>query len=95
MLTREDNELLVRVGPGTAMGRLMRLYWIPFLFSRDVEIDGEPQRVRLLGEDLVAWRDSSGRVGSAGMWYFARRYNQPLYAWWEHAYAGASPLGTA
>lgn len=37
--------------------------------------------------------DSSGRVGSAGMWYFARRYNQPLYAWWEHAYAGASPLG--
>ena len=63
MLSREDNEALVRVGPGTAMGRLMRLYWIPFLRSRDVERDGQPHRVRLLGEDLVAFRDSSGRVG--------------------------------
>lgn len=63
MLTREDNERLVRVGPGTPMGRLMRLYWIPFLLSRDVEVDGTPYRVRLLGEDLVAFRDSSGQVG--------------------------------
>ncbi len=37
--------------------------------------------------------DSSGRVGSVGMWYFARRFNQPLYAWWEHTYASAAPLG--
>jgi hypothetical protein len=36
MLSREDNEMLVRVGPDTAMGKLMRLYWIPFLPSRDV-----------------------------------------------------------
>ena len=63
MLTHEDNETLVRVGPGTAMGRLMRLYWIPFLRASDVERDGQPHRVRLLGEDLVAFRDSSGRVG--------------------------------
>ena len=63
MLTREDNETLVRVGPGTPMGRLMRLHWIPFLRSSDVERDGQPHRVRLLGEDLVAFRDSSGRVG--------------------------------
>jgi phthalate 4,5-dioxygenase len=63
MLTREDNELLVRVGPDTAMGKLMRLYWIPFLLSRDVAADGAPYRVRLLGEDLVAFRDSGGRVG--------------------------------
>jgi phenylpropionate dioxygenase-like ring-hydroxylating dioxygenase large terminal subunit len=63
MLTREDNETLVRVGPGTPMGRLMRLHWIPFLRSSDVQRDGQPHRVRLLGEDLVAFRDSSGRVG--------------------------------
>ncbi|RJP67510.1 MAG: ring-hydroxylating oxygenase subunit alpha, partial [Comamonadaceae bacterium] len=63
MLTREDNERLVRVGPGTEMGRLMRLYWIPFLLAKNVEADGQPYRVRLLGEDLVAFRDSSGQVG--------------------------------
>ena len=63
MLSREDNETLVRVGPGTPMGRLMRLHWIPFLRSSDVQRDGQPHRVRLLGEDLVAFRDSSGRVG--------------------------------
>ncbi len=63
MLTREDNELLVRVGPEAGMGRLMRLYWIPFLLARDVPADGQPYRVRLLGEDLVAFRDSDGQVG--------------------------------
>src|SRR5215210_6202666 len=63
MLTREDNERLVRVGPGTEMGRLMRLYWIPFLLARNVEADGQPYRVRLLGEDLVAFRDSNGEFG--------------------------------
>ena len=63
MLSREDNETLVRVGAGTPMGRLMRLHWIPFLRATDVERDAAPHRVRLLGEDLVAFRDSSGRVG--------------------------------
>ncbi|MCA0240037.1 MAG: Rieske 2Fe-2S domain-containing protein [Proteobacteria bacterium] len=63
MLNHDDNETLVRVGPGTPMGRLMRLHWIPFLRATDVERDGQPHRVRLLGEDLVAFRDSSGRVG--------------------------------
>jgi phthalate 4,5-dioxygenase oxygenase subunit len=63
VLSHEDNELLVRVGPERPMGKLMRLYWIPFLLSRDVAADGAPYRVRLLGEDLVAFRDSSGQVG--------------------------------
>ena len=63
MLSHEDNELLVRVGAGTPMGKLMRLYWIPFLLARDVPADGLPYRVRLLGEELVAFRDSSGQVG--------------------------------
>jgi nitrite reductase/ring-hydroxylating ferredoxin subunit len=61
MLSCEDNEALVRVGPGTAMGALMRLFWIPFYAANELARDGEPHRVRLLGEDLVAWRDSDGR----------------------------------
>ena len=63
MLSRENNERLTRVGPDTEMGRLMRLYWIPFLLSANVTTDGQPYRVRLLGEDLVAFRDSAGKVG--------------------------------
>ena len=63
MLSPEDNETVTRVGPGTPMGQLMRQYWIPFLTSSDVVRDGQPYRVRLLGEDLVAYRDSEGRVG--------------------------------
>jgi phthalate 4,5-dioxygenase len=61
MLSREDNEALVRIGPGTAMGALMRLFWIPFYAANELARDGEPRRVRLLGEDLVAWRDGDGR----------------------------------
>jgi phenylpropionate dioxygenase-like ring-hydroxylating dioxygenase large terminal subunit len=63
MLSREDNESLVRVGPGTAMGGLMRLFWIPFYPADGLARDGQPKRIRLLGEDLVAWRDSEGRPG--------------------------------
>ncbi|MEO9230722.1 MAG: Rieske 2Fe-2S domain-containing protein [Devosia sp.] len=63
MLTREDNETLVRVGPGTSMGNLMRLYWIPFLPTSDLPVDGQPQRVKLMGEELLAFRDSEGRIG--------------------------------
>ena len=63
MLSKEDNEALVRVGPGTPMGELMRRYWIPFLPIADLKKDGQPQRVRLLGEDLVAFRDTEGRIG--------------------------------
>ena len=63
MLTHEDNERLVRVGRGTEMGALMRRYWLPFLLARDLTADGQPYRVRLLGEDLVAFRDTAGQVG--------------------------------
>src|ERR1700758_4437419 len=67
MLSEEENQLLTRVGPGTPMGELLRQYWLPFLLSQELhERDGEPQRVRLLGEDLIAFRDSSGRVGLLG-----------------------------
>jgi phthalate 4,5-dioxygenase oxygenase subunit len=64
MLSREDNELLTRITPGTPMGDTMRRYWIPALMASEVvEPDGAPVRVRLLGEDLVAFRDTEGRVG--------------------------------
>ena len=64
MLTREESETLVRVGPGTPMGRLIRRYWVPALLSRELpEPDCPPVRVKLLGERLVAFRDTGGRVG--------------------------------
>ena len=64
MLSREDNDTLTQVGPGTPMGVYMRRFWIPAVMSRELaEPDGAPLRVRLLGEDLVAFRDSDGRIG--------------------------------
>jgi phthalate 4,5-dioxygenase oxygenase subunit len=64
VLSREDNELLTRVGPGTPMGALLRRYWIPAAFAHQVaEPDGPPLRVRLMGENLVLFRDSEGRIG--------------------------------
>ncbi len=64
MLSAEDNEVLCRVGPGTPMGTLMRQYWIPGALASELpEADGAPLRLRLLGEDLIAFRVSSGQIG--------------------------------
>ena len=64
MLTRDDNELLCRVGPGTPTGQMLRQYWLPCLPTVDLpDADGAPARVRLLGEDLVAWRQTDGSIG--------------------------------
>ncbi|MFP3557538.1 Rieske 2Fe-2S domain-containing protein [Paraburkholderia sp. SIMBA_049] len=64
MLSREDNELLCRVGPGTPGGALMRRFWHPVCTSAQLpQPDCAPLRVRLLGEDYVAFRDSDGKVG--------------------------------
>ncbi|HEX3864363.1 MAG TPA: Rieske 2Fe-2S domain-containing protein [Stellaceae bacterium] len=64
MLSPEENELITRIGAGTPMGNAMRRYWIPALLSSEVaEPDSAPVRVRLLGEDLVAFRDTEGRIG--------------------------------
>ena len=63
-MTVEDNETITRVGPGTRMGKLMRRYWQPVLLSWELpEPDCAPVRVRILSEDLVAFRDTSDRVG--------------------------------
>jgi phenylpropionate dioxygenase-like ring-hydroxylating dioxygenase large terminal subunit len=65
MLSTEQNELLCRVGPGTPMGGLMREYWIPALPSSEFpKPDGPPKRMRLLGENLVMFRDTNGRMGA-------------------------------
>jgi phenylpropionate dioxygenase-like ring-hydroxylating dioxygenase large terminal subunit len=64
MLSTEENELLCRVGPGTPMGNFMREYWLPaFVPSELPEADGAPRRMRLLGEDLIAFRVTSGKYG--------------------------------
>jgi phthalate 4,5-dioxygenase len=64
--TKEENELLTKVGPGTAMGELFRQYQIPVLLSAELESGGPPKRVRLLGEDLVAFRTTRGQIGLVG-----------------------------
>ncbi|MFM0560524.1 Rieske 2Fe-2S domain-containing protein [Paraburkholderia sediminicola] len=64
MLSHKDNEILCRVGPGTPGGTLMRRYWHPVCASAQLpEPDCAPLRVRLLGEDYVAFRDTDGKVG--------------------------------
>ena len=64
MLTREENEFLTRIGPTTAMGDLLRQYWVPALLTTELPVsDGPPLRVRLLGEDLIAFRATSGEAG--------------------------------
>ena len=64
MLSQKDNEALTRVGAGTPMGELMRRYWIPAAFSHQVaKPDCPPIRVKLMGENLVLFRDTHGRVG--------------------------------
>lgn len=64
MIEPDINERLTRVGPGSSLGELMRQYWMPALLSAEVaEPDGPPKRLRLLGENLVAFRDTRGKIG--------------------------------
>ena len=63
MLTAEENDYLTRVGPGTPAGELLRRYWQPFATAKDLTDEQPTKFVRLLGEDLVAFLDKSGRVG--------------------------------
>src|SRR6202163_391505 len=64
MLKQEENELITRVGPGTPMGNFMREYWVPAMLSSECPTgDSDPLRVMLLGEQLIAFRDSNGKIG--------------------------------
>ena len=63
MTTQGENDLLTRVGPDTPMGTLMRQFWLPACLSSEVLADGDPVRLMLLGEKLIAFRDSAGQIG--------------------------------
>jgi phthalate 4,5-dioxygenase oxygenase subunit len=101
MLSPADNERLTRVGPGTPMGNLFRRYWNPACLSEEVaENDGAPLRVRLLGEDLIAFRDTNGTVGLVAAYcphrrapmFFARNEECGLrcvYHGWKFDHTGA------
>ena len=67
MLSHEHNELLTRTAAGTPMGELLRRYWIPALLTEEIpEPDSPPVRVHMLSEELVAFRDSRGKIGLVG-----------------------------
>jgi phenylpropionate dioxygenase-like ring-hydroxylating dioxygenase large terminal subunit len=64
VLSKEDNDILTQTDRGTPMGELFRRYWIPVLLSEEVPLpDGPPVRFRILGEDLIGFRDTDGQVG--------------------------------
>src|SRR6266851_1648602 len=64
MLSLEENAYLTHIGPGTPMGNLFRRFWLPLFLSSELpDNDGPPLRTRILCEDLVAYRDSTGHVG--------------------------------
>lgn len=66
MLSSEEHELLYRVGPGTPLGNVMRHYWVPVLQSSELEAGSQAKRVRILGENLVAFRTPTHEVGLVG-----------------------------
>ena len=79
MVTAAENEILTRVGPGTPMGRMMRRYWLPVCASEQVaRPDGAPLRTKLLGENYVVFRDTSGRVGVMEEYCMHRRASLAL-----------------
>ena len=66
-MNTEMAQTLTRTGPGTPMGNLMRRYWVPILQSSEIAEPDSPQvRVQILGEKLLAFRDTSGRPGLIG-----------------------------
>lgn len=67
MLTAEENDLLCQVGRGTPGGEFQRRYWQPVALSDELPPEGPPVPVRLLGEDLVLFRDESGQPGLLGL----------------------------
>ncbi|MEQ1653831.1 MAG: Rieske 2Fe-2S domain-containing protein, partial [Hyphomicrobium sp.] len=64
MLTAEDNRFLTQSDAGTPMGELLRRFWLPVLLSEELpEKDGEPKKITVMGEELLAFRDSNGTIG--------------------------------
>jgi phthalate 4,5-dioxygenase oxygenase subunit len=66
-MNKEQSDLLVQTGPNTPMGKLMRRFWVPVMLADEIaEPDGAPVRVKILGERLLAFRDTAGRPGLVG-----------------------------
>ena len=64
MLSHDENQLLTKTGPGAPAGEYFRRYWLPALMASELpEPDCAPVRLRLLGEDLIAFRDTKGQIG--------------------------------
>src|ERR1051325_2966435 len=64
MLSKRDNELITQIGPGTPMGEYFRRFWLPAIVSNELPSpDCPPLRLRLMGENLIAFRVTSGEVG--------------------------------
>jgi 5,5'-dehydrodivanillate O-demethylase oxygenase subunit len=66
MLSREENELLTRVGPGTPCGNLLRRYWHPVAAASELTEEKPKKRVKIMGEELVLYRDGKGGYGLVG-----------------------------
>lgn len=78
MLKKEDNEKLCRTDAGTPMGEVFRRYWIPALLSVELpKPDSDPVKVKLLGEELIAFRNSDGAVGLLD--YYCPHRRAPLF----------------
>ena len=67
MVSVQENELLTRIGPGTPGGELLRRYWQPAALAEELPTGGAPLPVRLLGEELVLFRDADGHPGLLGL----------------------------
>src|SRR5712692_210993 len=67
MLQQELNDRLTRVGPGSPAGEYMRRYWQPVGTSQEITPGGKPRHLRILGEDLVLFRDAAGKPGLLGL----------------------------
>jgi phenylpropionate dioxygenase-like ring-hydroxylating dioxygenase large terminal subunit len=64
VLSKADNDLITNTDPGTPMGELFRRFWLPVALSDELPVpEGDPIRLRIMAEDLVAFRDSDGRLG--------------------------------
>ena len=90
-MTPEDHALLSHTEPNTAMGNLIRRYWVPAVLSSELQTDGAPVRVKLLSEPLIAFRGADGKPGLLGehcahrgaSLYLANNRNCRLQCWYH------------
>jgi len=90
-MNRDDHLLLAETQADTAMGNLLRRYWTPFILSSELVAGGAPVRVKLMGEELIAFRNTEGKVGLLGehcahrgaSLYFGKNADCRLRCWYH------------